>query len=144
MDFVLSSKQLVTEVLQKNTHQNGQSNFSTMTRLIENHSSAKTHRRRKKREVCISISLFLALLFGNFQRKNHGDLFILKNGFRWTPFLWSISNLKFAGYTGSRPKMEFVGIHLWKSIFQKSSADQLGNYLIWDKDSKENIMELFS
>ena len=42
---------------------------------------------------------------------------------------WSISNLNFAGYKGSkkqvwnRPKMEFVEIHFAKLIFQKSSAD---------------------
>ena len=45
---------------------------------------------------------------------------------------WSISNLNFAGYTISknqvwnRPKMEFVELHFLKSIFQKSSADQMG------------------
>ena len=44
---------------------------------------------------------------------------------------WSTLNLNFAGYTSSknqvrnRPKMEFVEIHFSKSIFQKSSADQL-------------------
>ena len=49
---------------------------------------------------------------------------------------WSISNLNFVGYTDSnnqvrtRPKIRFIQIHFSNLIFQKSSTDQQGDYLV--------------
>ena len=57
--------------------------------------------------------------------------FQYKNTLNWIFNLQkSISKLIFAGYTGSRLKIQFIELDFSKMIFQKSSTDQQGDRLL--------------